>query len=67
VSTSNAFHGFALPSPWKAFDVDTYMINIIGYYFSTGGTELRWDVCMATNSCTVEENGFLVPPVPAVE
>jgi hypothetical protein len=60
-------HGFALPTPLIPFDVNTYMINMIGYYFSTGGTELRYDLCLATNSCTVEEQGFYVPPVPAEE
>jgi hypothetical protein len=59
-------HGFALPEPASQFDINTYMINMVGWYFFTHGTEMRYDVCMATNSCTEEENGFYVPPVPAV-
>ena len=57
-------HGFAVPEPHLPFDVHTYSINLIGYYFSTGGTEIRYDLCLADNSCTEEEQGFLIPPVP---
>ena len=60
-------HGFELPDPNAQFDINTYMINMVGWYFYTGGREIRYDVCMATNSCTEEEHGFYVPPVPAVD
>jgi hypothetical protein len=56
-------HGFALPEPWAPFDIHSFMINQLGYYFQTGGTELRYDVCLATSTCTVEENGFYTPPM----
>jgi hypothetical protein len=60
-------HGFELPNPSDQFDINTYMINMVGWYFFTQGQELRYDVCMATNSCTEEDDGFYVPPVPAAE
>lgn len=58
-------HGFALPEPHSQFDINTFMINMVGWYFYTHGREIRYDVCMATNSCTEEEHGFYIPPVPA--
>ena len=58
-------HGFALPVPHDQFDINTYMINMVGWYFYTQGREMRYDLCMATNSCTEEEHGFYVPPIPA--
>ncbi len=52
-----------IPEPGPHFDVYTFMANMIGRYFATRGTELRFDVCMTDNTCTVEENGFLTPPL----
>jgi len=60
-------HGFALPEPWLPFDIHSFMINQLGYYFSTGGTELRYNVCLETSTCTVEEDGFYTPPLHYVE
>jgi fermentation-respiration switch protein FrsA (DUF1100 family) len=57
-------HGFTVPEPNRQFDINTFMINMVGWYFYTGGKEIRYDVCMATNSCTEQEHGFYVPPVP---
>lgn len=56
-------HALTPPDPTLDFDIFTFMINMIGHYFATGGTELRWDLCMEDSSCTVEEHGFLTPPV----
>ena len=39
-------HGFELPQPQNAFDMDMFMANQIGYYFATGGKELRDDECL---------------------
>ena len=39
-------HGFDLPHPQDPFDIDLYMINMIGHFFQTRGTDLRYDVCM---------------------
>jgi hypothetical protein len=56
-------HALTPPDPSLEFDIHTFMLNMIGYYLSTGGTELRWDLCMEDSSCTVEEQGFFTPPV----
>ena len=39
-------HGFDLPNPEDPFDVDLYMINMIGRFFETRGTDLRYDICL---------------------
>jgi len=49
-------HGFAIPSPNKEFDMDNYMINKIGRYFETRGTEIVDDICLEDNSCS-----FIIP------
>jgi hypothetical protein len=58
-------HGIDIPDPSSQFDISTFAINQVGYYFATGGTEVRWNLCLEDNSCTVERDGFDVPPVPA--
>ncbi|MFZ5786344.1 MAG: hypothetical protein ACOY3Y_07870, partial [Acidobacteriota bacterium] len=57
-------HSLSIPEPTRPFDIYTFMINMIGHYFATRGTEVRWSLCMEDNSCTEEEDGFFVPPVP---
>ena len=59
----DGFHAVRYPDPDLAFDIHTFMINMVAHYFATGGKELRWDLCMADNSCTDEEQGFFTPPV----
>lgn len=47
-------HGFFIPSPQKShygFDIDTYMINLIGRYFETDGKEILDDPCLEDDSC----------------
>jgi hypothetical protein len=44
-------HGFYVPSPQKKFDVDTYMINQIGWFFATNGREIVDDLCLAKGDC----------------
>jgi len=40
-------HGFDIPHPTtKNFDSDQYMINLIGRYFQTRGTEILDDPCL---------------------
>jgi hypothetical protein len=39
-------HGFALPNPTNAFDIDAFMANQIGYYFANGSEKLSDDPCM---------------------
>ncbi len=38
-------HGFFTPHPGKAFDMDSYLANLIGRYFECRGRELRFDPC----------------------
>jgi len=44
-------HGFDVPHPEKAFNIDTYLLNLIGHYFATKGTEIVDDPCLADSSC----------------
>ncbi len=54
----NGSHGFALPTPDADFDINTFAISQIAWYFATDGTELTDDPCMATSSCD-----FMLPIV----
>jgi len=38
-------HGFDVPKPCNAFDIDMFMINVIGLYFSTDGKTLSLEMC----------------------
>lgn len=51
-------HGFALPSPQKGFDIDTFMVNQISWYFVTRGRVLSDDPCLEDSSCE------FIPPAP---
>ncbi len=51
-------HGFYIPSPNKAFDIDTYMINLVGRFFQSNGTIILDDPCLEDNSCVH------IPPPP---
>ena len=50
-------HGFALPTPGAAFDINTYMINLIGRYFRSRGEHLEYvdaptsHTCLEDSSC----------------
>ncbi|MBZ0254276.1 MAG: hypothetical protein K8I02_13125, partial [Candidatus Methylomirabilis sp.] len=44
-------HAFIVRSPYKTFDIETFMINQIGWYFLTGGKEIVDDPCLADDSC----------------
>ena len=44
-------HAFATPDPTSSFDLNTFLVHMVGRYFSTRGRELRDEVCMATASC----------------
>jgi len=45
------FHGIYLMAPYKAFDIETYQLNMIVRYFMSSGQEL-WDSdCLEDNSC----------------
>ena len=50
-------HGFGLPSPTAAFDINTYMVNLLGMYFSSGGERIFYvedpdgHTCLEDSSC----------------
>ncbi len=44
-------HGFDVPNPNKAFNMDLYMINLIARYFQSNGTIILDDTCLEDNSC----------------
>ncbi len=54
-------HGFGTPEPDLAFDIHNYMLNTVGLYFWTKGHNLGDDPCLEDSSCTLEENGFVLP------
>lgn len=39
-------HGFNIPEPCNAFDINMFMANLIALYFSSGGTTLSFEMCM---------------------
>ncbi|MBN2498526.1 MAG: hypothetical protein JXR96_28300 [Deltaproteobacteria bacterium] len=45
----DGLHGFRVPAPSKAFDIDSFMINMMGWYFQTG--EIADDLCLEDYSC----------------
>jgi hypothetical protein len=45
------FHGLYLQAPYKQFDIETYIMNVIGRYFMTSGTEVWDDPCLEDSSC----------------
>ncbi|UCD85705.1 MAG: hypothetical protein JSU92_05800 [Deltaproteobacteria bacterium] len=51
-------HVFDVPKPNRAFDIDTYMINLVGRYFQSNGTIILDDTCLEDNSC------IHIPPPP---
>jgi hypothetical protein len=44
-------HGFAAPDPTQPFDLGTYLLNIIGRYIQSSGTQFSWDKCQAKSDC----------------
>ncbi|MBN1771197.1 MAG: hypothetical protein JXB32_08060, partial [Deltaproteobacteria bacterium] len=44
-------HGFYVPDDSLAFDVNTFMINMIGRYFGTQGRVLDYRTCLEDSSC----------------
>lgn len=45
-------HGFDVSHPSDPFDVDLYMINMIGRFFQTRGAELHFETCMHRDGYT---------------
>jgi hypothetical protein len=48
----NGSHGVPPSIPERAFDINAFTINQLLWYFSTNGTQLSDDPCLATESCT---------------
>jgi len=44
-------HGFMVQSPEKPFDIDTFMVNQITWYFQSKGRVLSDEPCLATSTC----------------
>lgn len=44
-------HGFPRPDPTQAFDLGTYLLNIVSRYIASGGQEFSWDACQAISDC----------------
>jgi hypothetical protein len=51
-SNSTGQHGFGLPEPSAAFDINTFAINQVAWYVASGGTELVDDACLEDFSCS---------------
>ena len=47
-------HGFPSPDQTKAFDLGTYLLNIVSRYIASGGHEFSWDECQAISDCPWE-------------
>lgn len=43
---SHGSHTFEMPHPTDTFDTNLFMINMVGRYFESRGTDLRFDSCM---------------------
>jgi hypothetical protein len=51
-------HGFDTPDPSLPFNLGAVLLNMLGRYVQTGGTELPMESCMESSSCS------WVPPFP---
>ena len=45
-------HGFVLPNPTLAFDINSFAVHQIARYFQSRGQILTDEPCMADHSCT---------------
>jgi hypothetical protein len=44
-------HGFPTPDPAKPFDLASLILNVMGTYLSSGGTNVSLEPCMERSSC----------------
>lgn len=49
-------HGFDIPHEQNPFDVELYMINLVGQFFRSRGTELHYETCMHRDGFTRRRN-----------
>ncbi len=45
-------HGFVTPDPTRAFDLGTFLFNVMGQWLGSGGHDFSLDVCQAKSACT---------------
>jgi hypothetical protein len=55
-------HGFDAPDPAKAFDIGTFMLNLLGQYAITEGREFPLSACLHDSSCPWIPPAAPVPP-----
>jgi hypothetical protein len=56
-------HGFDIPKPDNPFDLDTFMIQLIGTHFYTGGKVFSWQMCLEVEA-RPENADALCPWIP---
>jgi hypothetical protein len=44
-------HSFIVPQPERAFDINLFLVNMIGYWFYTGGKTLSLETCLEDTTC----------------
>ncbi len=54
-------HGFVVPAPYKQYDIDQHMINMVGRYFQTHGKELWTIVASPTVAVTFQRRSLRQP------
>ncbi|GAC1338854.1 MAG: hypothetical protein NVSMB23_07100 [Myxococcales bacterium] len=54
---------FGAPQPAKAFNMDAFLANVIGYYFQTRGTVLDYRRCQAAAPALASDGGVVPPDV----
>jgi hypothetical protein len=52
---------FGAPQPAKAFNMDEFLANVIGYYFQTRGTVLDYRRCQAAAPALASDGGLMPP------
>ena len=51
-------HGFDPPDPAKTWDLGSFLMNALGRYMASGGSEFVIEPCVMQNACS------WIPPVP---
>ncbi len=49
--TAQGKHGFVAPDPTQAFDLGSYLLNIVARYMHSSAKDFSWDKCQATSTC----------------
>ena len=57
-------HGFYLSNIANRFDIDEYMINLIGRYYQTGGTDIYFVTNPEGHTCLEDDSCDFIPPPP---